>query len=238
MEDKDLEIYIYSFFGFGNWKSKIWFIGIEEGGGNSKEEISSRLNSWLKYKTDLIDNNIHHKNIGISDFFDKGKLQPTWKKLIRLKLSYEGKEPNNDLIRDIQKNNWGRVNSDNALLDLFPLPSPNNSNWFYNEWSKLSYLGTRKDYYNNVIDKRVEYIQNKIEEYKPEVVVFYSISMLDYWNRIVEYNFNYNSTKVSIDKSYIKIFKKNGTKFVVTPQPAAVYSNAFWDKAGEFIRNY
>ena len=183
-------------------------------------------------------NNIHHKNIGISDFFDKGKLQPTWKKLIRLKLSYEGKEPNNDLIRDIQKNNWGRVNSDNALLDLFPLPSPNNSNWFYNEWSKLSYLGTRKDYYNNVIDKRVEYIQNKIEEYKPEVVVFYSISMLDYWNRIVEYNFNYNSTKVSIDKSYIKIFKKNGTKFVVTPQPAAVYSNAFWDKAGEFIRNY
>lgn len=66
------------------------------------------------------------------------------KKLIRLKLSYEGKEPNNDLIRDIQKNNWGRVNSDNALLDLFPLPSPNNSNWFYNEWSKLSYLGTRK----------------------------------------------------------------------------------------------
>lgn len=237
MKDSDLEMYIYNFFGFGNWKSKIWFIGIEEGGGNTKEEVSSRLNSWLKYKTDLIDNNIHHKNIGIYDFFDRGKLQPTWKKLIRLKLAYEGKKAENNLIRNIQKNNWGRFNSDNALLDLFPLPSTTNSNWFYNEWSKLPYLDTRKNYYNNVVDARVEYIQNKLKKHKPEIVIFYSISMIDYWNRIVEDNFKDNSTKIMIDKNYIKIIKKNDTKFVVTPQPAAVYSNEFWDKAGKFIHN-
>lgn len=238
--DNELELYMNNFFGFGNWNSDIWFVGIEEGGGNSKEEVNLRLESWLNSKKDLLDNYEHHKNIGILQFFDKKVLQPTWRKLIRLKLSYEGITADNDLIRDIQSNNWGLITSDNALLDLFPLPSPSNSKWFYNEWSHLPYLKNRKEYYDFVIDYRVKYIRDKIEKHKPKVIVFYSLSMINYWNKIAEDDLTKNSNKVEIGNSYIRILKKNDTYFVVTPQPASISasSNEFWDMVGLEIRKH
>jgi hypothetical protein len=41
--DKELDQFAHNFLGYGNLESPIWFIGMEEGGGNTKEEIKSRL---------------------------------------------------------------------------------------------------------------------------------------------------------------------------------------------------
>lgn len=232
----DIEQYIKKFYGYGNWKSPIWFVGIEEGGGNSEKEIKNRINSWLKYKTDLIDIKEHHINIGICKYFTKGTLQNTWRKLIRIKLSYERKSIDNDIIRDIQKNKWGQLKSDNALIELFPLPSPNNTDWFYDEWTNIKYLNDRDSYYSYISEIRLNHIKSRINKYKPKVVLLYANSMLNYWSILVGDDFEKYSTRIKIKKNYVRILKKNHTCFVQTPQPAGVYSNDFWEYVGKEIR--
>jgi hypothetical protein len=234
-----LEQYIEKFYGYGNWKSPIWFVGIEEGGGNSEEEIKKRINSWFKFQTDLIDIKQHHINIGLPEYFIKGNLQPFWKKLIRIKLSIENKRCNNEIIRDVQKNNWGQLDSDNAIIELFPLPSPGENKWFYHKWANLNYLNNRYDYYQKVSGFRIDYIKSKIQQHKPRIVFLCaSNSMMYYWNKLVGLDFKQNSERVKINKNYIRILKNNNTCFVQTPHPAALIPNNFWDQVGQEIRGY
>lgn len=44
-------------------------------------------------------------------------------RLIKLLLSYEEEPYSADEIKEKQINSWGRLSSDNCLLELFPLPS-------------------------------------------------------------------------------------------------------------------
>ena len=39
LEPNVLEAYISNYYGYGNWQSDIWFVGMEEGGGKSLEEV-------------------------------------------------------------------------------------------------------------------------------------------------------------------------------------------------------
>lgn len=71
-----LRQYIDRFFGYGSFASPIWLIGIEEGGGNDKEEIEKRVMSWEALGCEeLLDNYDHHKRIDKIDLFEaqKGK---------------------------------------------------------------------------------------------------------------------------------------------------------------------
>ena len=72
MLDNDLiDEFINKFYGYGNLNSDLWFVGMEEGGGNSFEEINTRLNIWSdrgkKTVEDLVD---YHFKIGIDQFFE------------------------------------------------------------------------------------------------------------------------------------------------------------------------
>lgn len=51
---KFLEEFTNSFFGYGNLKSDIWFIGHEEGSSqNSVAELEARVNLWVKMEKKL-----------------------------------------------------------------------------------------------------------------------------------------------------------------------------------------
>jgi hypothetical protein len=41
-----LNDYMKVFYGYGSWKAKYWFVGIEEGGGKTFEEVTRRLDTW------------------------------------------------------------------------------------------------------------------------------------------------------------------------------------------------
>jgi hypothetical protein len=41
--DPLLQDFMSSFYGYGNFQGAYWFIGMEEGGGDSFEEVSRRL---------------------------------------------------------------------------------------------------------------------------------------------------------------------------------------------------
>lgn len=242
-----LEAYINNFYGFGNWNSGFWFIGMEEGGGKEEPEVKKRLGSWYNYSTDLIDNKAHHQRIGITKFFDQGTLQTTWAKLIRLKMSIEGKISGNlnddrENIRLVQKKSWGQKDSDNALLDLFPLPSPGIGDWLYGtkQCTDIEYLRERKTYRDTLKEIRIQYIRDKINTHLPKVVVFYSTSYILYWNEIIQGDFRSEKQANAFvqNKNVMRWLFKNGTCFVLMPQPSAARANSFWNDAGNEIRKH
>jgi len=50
VDHEDLENYIRNFFWYWNLTSKMWFIGMEEGGLKNEEELETRIDTWKKLK--------------------------------------------------------------------------------------------------------------------------------------------------------------------------------------------
>lgn len=46
VEQQLLKTFMSRFYGYGSWSAKYWFIGMEEGGGDSEEEIERRMMTW------------------------------------------------------------------------------------------------------------------------------------------------------------------------------------------------
>jgi len=71
--------FVHKFFGFRNLKEKYWFIGKEEGGGNTRAEFENRIDAWVKLgKNTLVDVTKYPEIIGINIFFvEPVKLQST-----------------------------------------------------------------------------------------------------------------------------------------------------------------
>jgi hypothetical protein len=234
-----LSEYIETFYGYGNWeKSNFWFVGIEEGGGNKIENIAKRLESWSELgKTDLLDCKLHHEKSGST--FNKDALHSrTWTRLILTKLGFESDSYMKKDILDIQFNHWGQLDSDNLLIELFPLPSPGLSKWGYPDWvdlnSNLDFLKDRASYKAKVIEQRIAYIQSKIHDYKPKIVLFYSKSMEEYWNKII--GTSELQTKTVLGRYKIRVIQKDGTCFVQCAQPTYIRAYAFWIQLGKIIK--
>ena len=85
---------LQNFWGFGQYESDFWFVGMEEGGGNEIDEVSKRLRSWKALGSkELVDNYEYHQGIPgyeYERFFEGNiRLQMTWAKLIRVYLNSE-----------------------------------------------------------------------------------------------------------------------------------------------------
>ena len=169
LDDLLLEKFMNQFYGYGNLSCQLWFIGMEEGGGKSENEIAKRLLAWdargRRVVEDLAE---YHQAIGISELFEPKlkKIQRTWGKLIRSILAVLNIEPSRESIHSYQIDYWARSNGVSCLLELFPLPSPNNKDWRYDEISRLPILLDRASYQASVIRHRIEGLKNLLKLYK------------------------------------------------------------------------
>jgi hypothetical protein len=147
-----LEPFLTSFFGYGRLKSRLWFIGLEEGGGTTENEISARLQAWhtrgrrrvedvrafhLACDTIQAEQRIRHavetrvtNRLG-RPFAKKALLQFTWERLIRTIRANKALSADVDEMRKYQINGFARFNDCVASLELFPLPSPRSQAWNY-----------------------------------------------------------------------------------------------------------
>ncbi len=137
----------HTFYGYGDY-ARNWFVGMEEGGGNSVVEIEQRPERWVESgeqeTVDLVDPDC---DLETTPFFcKKAKIQPTWNKLIRILLSSQGSVPTTEQVRQYQRSSLGRHGGENCLVELLPLPSPSMRHWIYGNNSKLEYLKNRKTY--------------------------------------------------------------------------------------------
>jgi hypothetical protein len=244
LNQKTLRKRLGNFWGFGRYESEYWFVGMEEGGGDEIREVSRRLAIWERLGSpELVDNYEYHLGIrgyGYERFFEGNmKLQKTWAKLIRTLLNVQ--DPNKIYtvsdIKQYQAHCWGRKDSNNCLIDIFPLPSPSANRWYYDKWSEITILKSRDTYKSSLQDKRIDTLRKRIAAYKPKVVMFYAMGT-DYakiWEQVAETRFTAEKNFQIFNDKSVYISKKEETLFVMTYQPNAVWNNEYWNKVGKFV---
>lgn len=224
-DDAALEEYATNFLGYGRPDAPVWFVGMEQGGGNSFEEVQKRISVWAALgKNSLEDILRYHLAIGIDEWFagPRPKLQSTWSGIVRLQLGLKGKdravlspEAQRELTRDYQQNRLGRSDGNERLMELLPLPSPSTQHWLYARHSKIHWLTDRETYTQFQIPRRALRIQEEIDRYKPKFVIFYGLAFEDHWTRIARTQF----VRTAIEKT--SIGNRGSTLFAIVPHPVA-----------------
>ena len=214
-QDDLLERYIQCFFGYGNLKSQIWFIGMEEGGDTDEVSLQKELSDWKKLGCPIVRDIAPAGIIGTNRWFssESPPIQRTWGKLIRATLRALKEPTNNEHIRKFQRNRLGRTGGGNCLLELLPLRSPNVGSWRYHTLSALPYLQSRKTYEAHVIDLRKNVLRELLDQYFPRVVVFYGMKYNHHWREIV------GSNVVWSKGEYGKVAVQGRTRFYIINHP-------------------
>lgn len=231
LPDGLLTDYATKFYGFGTWRAKIWFVGIEEAGGVQESDVQARLDTWRKSNSrDLEDAPTFYPASGNMLWHGKGAtLQPTWKQLIRVLLVARGQAATNEEILNYQRSTFGRTGGRECLAELLPLPSPSAAAWNYHKWSKLTWLKTRDGYQKYVSLGRAYAIQQKLEQHHPRVVIFYSSTWHRLWGLIAR-----GSWGQAIPSKLMGL-DRDGISFYVMRHPRAE-SDAYFRTIGEFLR--
>jgi hypothetical protein len=234
-DDQLLQAFMDTFYGFGNYRGRYWFVGMEHGGGGSPEEVARRVATWNNQgRPELVDIVTYSRESGISKWFDDPpKLQPTYKGLIRILLSIEHKRATTEDLRTYQRSLLGRSGGGTCLPELLPLPSRSTGHWLYAEHSALPSLRSRKVYKEHYGRALALVIKKKIEAYRPDVVVFYSLNTwyVQWWELIAGGKFTWEL----IGAVRYGIARNKGTVFAITHHPAQGVSNDYLEQIGNVI---
>lgn len=232
IEEQLLKDFMHGFYGYGNFNAPYWFIGMEEGGGNSIDEINSRLHAWKKRGCrEVEDVAAYHREFGISKYWEeKPPLEATWNNIIRIFLAANGSIPTTDEVRFYQRDHLGRNEQETCLLELLPLPSPSTSHWLYADCSRNPALGSRQSYRNMLTPIRIKCLQDRIQKYRPLFVIFYGKTYLEHWKAIT------GASLLYVDTLDIYRVELNGTLYVVTNHPVATgVTNDYFHKIGRML---
>ncbi|TAK13594.1 MAG: hypothetical protein EPO32_04690 [Anaerolineae bacterium] len=230
-----LEAFAFGFFGYGNPDAPIWFVGLEESGGKTLEDAQRRMLTWARRgKRTFEDVADYHRELNDQTRFDSNPtIQPTWGKLIRLQLAFQGiRNVTVETVRDYQQTILGRENCNELLIELYPLPSPGKNIWRYNEFSPLRWLADRAAYQQYLFEYRTQSISKFIGGHRPAAVVFYCKTEKQSWQTIADTHFEENK---ELD---ILVSKKAKTVFVVSKHPVSVgVSNGYFEQIGTYLRS-
>jgi hypothetical protein len=227
--DDLIRAYAANFLGYGTWTAPFWFVGMEEGGGQSLTEFALRVQAWIdEGQPELLDLASHQKRISeTASLSPAPSLQRTWGRLIRaFHVAHGVDDPSRETLRTYQQTRLGRSDGETALLELLPFPSANTRDWLYTELGIPEYA-TRKKYRATLRPFRVQRITERIRRHQPRVAVFYGNSR--YWRdqlslRPLAMNTHHGQT--------------GKTLLIATPHPTAYgTTNAQWDEIGRIMRD-
>ncbi len=218
-DDTLLADFADTFYGYGTYNAPYWFIGMEEGGGNTFEEINARLEAWRRRgRREAEDLRSFHEAFGMVNFFQGAAvLQSTWNKLIRVVLSATGRPVTTELVREYQQEQLGSAGGETCLLELLPLPSPTIGAALFAKLLQLLNFPTQEQYKQHYMPLRAAHIAQRIEEYRPCVVMFYGVAkeFRQCWDSIA------GAPPWVVDANGVAWAQKDGTLFVITKHPVA-----------------
>jgi hypothetical protein len=231
LDSATLEEFMSRFFGYGTWDAPLWFIGMEEGGGTSESEISSRLTKWSERgRKELEDLVSYSAELGITQWFGPAaRLQPTWRSLARVLLGYEGIDETRKSLIQAQCARLGSEHGGAALLELLPLPSPGIRDWHYGGMTDLSLLHDRATYTTQLLPLRAERLNERIRARQPRVVVCYGLAYRQAWERVA-------GTPLSGNADDVPMARVGRSLVVVMRHPAARgASSAYFQQVGKTL---
>jgi hypothetical protein len=116
-----------------------------------------------------------------------------------------------------------------------PLPSPRTNDWLYNHWTAhftgqhVPHLDTRLTYMNLYCNNRIDLLRNKIQKYRPKMIVFSGKTNYQYYNQITDTIEN-DWDNVLIGKFEASFYCNDGTLYVKTTAPnTRGLTNQYWD---------
>jgi len=200
-------------YGYGRWGAPYWFIGLEEGMAPDKTDgLLQRAKAWRHLGgRELDDCPEFHRCLGETRWHGlKPKLQPTWRPLILLLLTFAGRSTNRESLREYQRDKWGMLNGETCLIELSGLAAPN--------------LSTERD--RSFVNDRIDVLREKIRQYSPKLVVMYGLSRKESWERLAGGRFPDDG--ILMNRSTIMAVAKHPTSYGST--------NDYWTKLGEALR--
>jgi hypothetical protein len=267
IEEKDLNHWIENFYGYGTWEARFWFISHEESGGNTPEEVAEKFTYFSKAhahpdetKGTLCDLRELYKQITVTEddrkadvftnrfdyrFGPKAIQNNIWKNLIAFVHGYQNKKLPDLLAYQKQK---FALPSDKqeALMALYPLPSPHNHAWYYS-WlylPKLTFLKTRAHYEAHLYERRIQCILSNIRANKPEVVILYGMNNINMLKQsVVDFFSGVKFTMVKAIPQQIPQHHRTtvgGTILIITTQIPALRHNRIetgfdWETFGKQV---
>lgn len=222
--------FMTSFFGYGSWNANLWFVGMEEGGGESIDEIERRLTAW-DGSDELADVRDFHRAIGSDRWFRRRPpIQSTWGKLIRVALAAAGRATDNETVRTYQRDELARRDGETALIELFPLPSPSTSEWLYGD-TCITDLATRARYLDALAPQRIAQLRRRIVTHQPHAVVFYGSAYRRYWEEIAATAFT------PVASGAFDAARSVPTIYILTAHPVGHgVTNRQFEAIGEYIQ--
>ena len=267
IEEGLLQHWIDNFYGYGSWDAKIWFIGYEEPGADVPEDLDERLryfgnvNDPLPAHGTLCDirelyRTIAFRNDGpraalFANHFDyrfgnEAILHGIWKNLIAFVHGYRD-EPLPDLITYQRQLFASPIHPREALIPLYPLPSPHNHAWYYSwlDAPKLPFLKHRAQYEAHVYQQRIRTIFRNIEAYRPDVVLMYEMNNINVLKESAREFFPESEFRLVKAVKYLipQHHRTNldGTTLLITTQVPALRHNRIetrfdWEAVGKSAR--
>jgi hypothetical protein len=223
--------YMQSFVGFGSFNADFWFVGMEQGGGETLEELSRRVSVWDQLgRPNLTDLRSYHEAIGDFRWYGVApRIQPTWNKVIRLVLAARRSEVSAPLIRSYQVDSFARSNGETLITELLLLPSRSVGDWIYSQLAGIPMLGSRDAYSAEMTPYRIQMLRQHIECHAPAVVVFLGKSYTSYWEAIAGTSLQETMARVSLGH-------RAGTTYVVTRHPTSYgVTNRYFEEIGSML---
>jgi hypothetical protein len=242
MLDNELLLrFMHSFYGYGNPAGPLWFVGMEEGGGQTMAEVQNRLDAWnARGQRPIEDCAAFHHAIGLGHFFSQGApLQRTWRQLIRTVLTARGSPTDTEQLKSFQTTSFARNDGCLAILELLPLPSPKTSAWHYgpgegnpsDPWTNIDYLQTRRDYRRQLLPGRIAGLKDLIRKHTPRAVLFYGESYRREWQLV---------SGISFPKGQYSLQPNGTTQYMLLPHPTPQFGpppDSRFAAAGALLRD-
>jgi hypothetical protein len=110
-----------------------------------------------------------------------------WKNLIAFLHGYCS-EQLPDLLTYQQHTLASTISGKEALLQLYPLPSPHNHAWYYSwlDLPQLAFLKSRALYQAQVYDNRIRCLLSNMSTHKPELVLMYGMNNINTLKKSVQ----------------------------------------------------
>jgi hypothetical protein len=250
IKEKPLQHWMDHFYGYGSWDAKIWFVAYEEGGGDLPEEVAEKINYFYDMHAiasipTLCDiRELYHrvtfeaegpraelfKTLHGYRFDTNAILHGVWRNLISFVHGYKGEEIPDRL--DYQKTIFASASAKReALIQLYPLPSPHDHAWYYSwlDLPQFRFLRRRSTYEETVYPQRIQNILNHMKTYKPDVVVMYGMNNINGLKKSVQDLYPsakfkmVKGTKLEIPQHHIT--NLGTTTLVITTQMPALKHN-------------
>jgi len=215
-EDQVLEMARRSY-GFGSWDAPYWFIGPEQGQGKEENhELSRRAKAWLQLDVDgLCDCRKFHDLIEITEWHrDNPALQPTWRPLMLLLMTFLQQSTDKESLRVYQRDKWGILNGQTCVIELSGLPANNFK------------IQRQRELFRQ---ERMDTIRQRMRAHKPALVFMFGKGQRKQWEQIAGDSFSDDE----IDGYTAGIQKCGSSLIAFAPHPHYGPGNAYWIKFGE-----